>query len=205
MIAALTALILYLAYLVIAFGLRAWIMHRRTGSTGYRGLSGRPGSARWWGGVLFAAALLAGCATPALQLTGLTPAIAILNAPTIHAIGLALALLGTTATLAAQHAMGITWRVGVDTEERTELVRSGLFALVRNPFFTALLITATGLVLLAPNPIALAALATLVIAVQVQVRAIEEPYLLALHGGAYRDYARATGRFLPRIGTDHTR
>lgn len=34
MIAALTALILYLAYLVIAFGLRAWIMHRRTGSTG---------------------------------------------------------------------------------------------------------------------------------------------------------------------------
>lgn len=84
-------------------------------------------------------------------------------------------------------------------------MRSGLFALVRNPFFTALLITATGLVLLAPNPIALAALATLVIAVQVQVRAIEEPYLLALHGGAYRDYARATGRFLPRIGTDHTR
>ena len=29
----------------------------------------------------------------------------------------------------------------MDDEERTELVRSGLFALVRNPFFTALLTT----------------------------------------------------------------
>lgn len=201
MIAALTALILYLAYLVIAFGLRAWIMHRRTGSTGYRGLSGRPGSARWWGGILFAAALLAGFAAPALQLIGLAPAITILNAPAIHTIGFALALLGTTATLVAQHAMGVTWRVGVDAEEQTELIRSGLFALVRNPFFTALLITATGLFLLAPNPVALAALAALVVAVELQVRAIEEPYLLALHGDAYRDYATATGRFLPRIGT----
>lgn len=203
MIAELAALILYLTYLLVAFGLRARLMHRRTGSTGYRGLSGKAGSARWWGGILFAAALLAGLAAPALQLIG--TADPILDSPILHAIGIVLVLLGSIATLAAQHAMGITWRVGVDVEEHTDLVRSGLFALVRNPFFTALLTTATGLFLLAPNPIALAALAMLIVAVHLQVRAVEEPYLLRAHGETYRDYARHVGRFLPGIGTTHAR
>lgn len=39
---AVATLTLHLAYLLVAFGLRAWIMHRRIGSSGYRGLSGRP-------------------------------------------------------------------------------------------------------------------------------------------------------------------
>lgn len=163
---AVAALFLYLAYLLVAFGLRAWIMRRRTGSTGYRGRSGKVGSARWWGGILFAAALIAGLAAPALQLTGIASEITLLNTATLHVGGVVLVLLGTVATLAAQHAMGVTWRDGVDAGERTELVRTGLFALVRNPFFTALLLTATGLFLLASNPVALAALATLFIAVQ---------------------------------------
>lgn len=198
---ALAALVLYLAYLLIAFGLRAWVMCRRTGTTGYRGLSGKTGSTRWWGGILFAAALLAGLAAPALQLTGIIPAITVLDTPLVHGTGVVLVLLGTATTLAAQQAMGTTWRVGVDAEERTELVRSGLFAIVRNPFFTALLTTAAGLALLAPNLIALAALAMLFVAVELQVRAVEEPYLLATHGNAYRNYTRSVGRFLPSIGT----
>ncbi len=113
------ALVFYLAYLLIAFGLRAWIMHRQTGSTGYRGLSGKVGSARWWGGILFAAALIAGLAAPALQIIGLAPAITFIDTPPLHAAGFVLVLPGSAATLAAQHAMGMTWRVGGDATERT--------------------------------------------------------------------------------------
>lgn len=40
--AAAAALTLYLAGLVAAFGARSWIHRRRTGSTGFRGLSGAP-------------------------------------------------------------------------------------------------------------------------------------------------------------------
>jgi hypothetical protein len=32
------------------------------------------------------------------------------------------------------------------------------------------------------------------------VRCVEEPYLIRVHGDAYRSYARAVGRFLPGIG-----
>jgi hypothetical protein len=42
--------------------------------------------------------------------------------------------------------------------------------------------------------------AALVAAVQLQVRAVEEPHLRATHGDAYAAYAARTGRFVPRIG-----
>lgn len=64
------ALGLYLAGLVTAFGVRSWIHRRRTGSSGFRGVSGAPGSPEWWGGILFAAALVLGAAGPVLALTG---------------------------------------------------------------------------------------------------------------------------------------
>ena len=45
-----------------------------------------------------------------------------------------------------------------------------------------------------------AATVVLLAAIQVQVRAVEEPYLLAVHGDAYRDYAARVGRFVPGVG-----
>ena len=35
---------------------------------------------------------------------------------------------------------------------------------------------------------------------ELQVRAVEEPYLLRTHGDAYRAYAARVGRFLPGVG-----
>jgi protein-S-isoprenylcysteine O-methyltransferase Ste14 len=51
-----------------------------------------------------------------------------------------------------------------------------------------------------PNVLALAGAVTLLIALQLQVRVVEEPYLAATHGDTYRPYAATTGRFLPGIG-----
>ena len=67
------ALVLYLLGVLTTFGVRTWLHHRRTGTTGYRGLSGAPGSAQWWGGILFVAALVLGAAGPALALAGTRP------------------------------------------------------------------------------------------------------------------------------------
>jgi protein-S-isoprenylcysteine O-methyltransferase Ste14 len=56
------------------------------------------------------------------------------------------------------------------------------------------------MVLLVPTWLSAAAFVTLIAAVQVQVRAVEEPYLLRVHGEAYADYAARTGRFVPGTG-----
>ncbi len=43
-------------------------------------------------------------------------------------------------------------------------------------------------------------MAVLFLALQLQVRVVEEPYLQRVHGSSYAGYAAATGRFVPRVG-----
>jgi len=194
------ALALYVVYLMLAFGLRTLIQLRRTGSTGFHGLGGRPGSAEWTAGVGFTAALLLGAAAPVLALLDVVEPISALDTGGLHLVGLLLALAGIGSTFYAQVAMGESWRIGVDPGERTQLVTSGPFALVRNPIFAAMLPTALGLTLLVPSWVALAGLAGLVAALELQVRVVEEPYLLQVHGDAYARYAARVGRFVPGVG-----
>lgn len=107
---------------------------------------------------------------------------------------------GVAATLAAQASTGSSWRIGVDEAERTALVTGGVFTLARNPIFTAMIVTAGGLAAMVPNLVALAGLVLAAIAVQLQVRAVEEPNLLRTHPAAYRQYAARVGRFVPGLG-----
>ena len=195
------AIALYVAYLALAFGLRSFVQWRSTGSTGFVGIGGRPLSAEWLAGVLFAVALVLGAAAPALALADVLEPIGALDTETAHIAGTILALLGIAATLYAQISMGDSWRIGVDSSERTELVTHGPFALVRNPIFSAMIPTALGLTLMVPSALAIAGFFALVIALELQVRIVEEPYLLRAQGATYAKYAAQTGRFVPGIGT----
>jgi protein-S-isoprenylcysteine O-methyltransferase Ste14 len=46
-------------------------------------------------------------------------------------------------------------------------------------------------------------LACLIAGIQIQVRAVEEPYLTRTHGTTYTAYTHRAGRFLPRTGRRH--
>ncbi|MGV0812864.1 isoprenylcysteine carboxylmethyltransferase family protein [Mycolicibacterium boenickei] len=197
---AVTALILYLIFAALGFGWRSWVQYRRTGSTGFRGVHGKPGSLEWLAGVGFIAAIIVGVAAPLLQQLGFLSPIAHLQAPWIQGLGIVLAVTGIAATVYAQLDMGESWRIGVDPGETTTLVRHGVFGLVRNPIFTAMLVFAGGITLMTPNPLALAACAVLLATIELQVRVVEEPYLQRTHGQAYLDYRGTVGRFLPGVG-----
>ena len=134
------ALVLYAVYLTVGFVVRTLVQWRRTGDSGWRGISGRFGSPEWWAGVLFAVALVAGVLGPVTALAGLAP-IGVLEAPAVAWTGAVLAVLGIVATFVTQLKMGSNWRIGVDETERTDLVTSGPFALVRNPIFTVMAAT----------------------------------------------------------------
>lgn len=190
----------YALFMLLAFGLRTWVHYRRTGATGFAGITGRPGSAEWSGGVLFVVALAAGVAAPTLQLAGLIAPHPALTTPAVRSIGVILYLAGIIGTLWAQFAMGDSWRIGVDAGARTALVASGPFRWVRNPIFTAMSAATLGLALVVPNVVALLAVVALAVALEIQVRLVEEPYLMQAHGEDYRRYAAGTGRFLPGIG-----
>jgi protein-S-isoprenylcysteine O-methyltransferase Ste14 len=191
------ALILYVVALIVLFGVRSWVQRRRTGHTGFHGISGTPADAGWWGGVLFVAAIVLGLAGPLLAVTDV---VAVQPPVAVQVVGLVVALAGFAATLAAQTGMGASWRIGVDPGERTDLVTTGVFAHVRNPIFTAMVLAQLGVVLMVPTWVSALALVALVAGVQLQVRAVEEPYLRAVHGAAYDAYAARTGRFVPGVG-----
>jgi protein-S-isoprenylcysteine O-methyltransferase Ste14 len=90
--------------------------------------------------------------------------------------------------------------VGVDASERTELVTRGAYSVVRNPILSALFLTSTGLALLCSTPLSWLACAVQLLALELQVRGVEEPYLAGTHGGAYLEYGARVGRFVPGLG-----
>lgn len=190
----------YVLYMALAFGLRTVLQLRRTGSSGFEGISGRPGSVEWLAGVLFVVAVASGLTAPLLALLGLVEPIGALDATAAHVAGIALFAAGLVGTLAAQIAMGDAWRIGVDDATATELVTAGPFALVRNPVFAAMLPVSAGLALMVPSVAAFAGLVAFVVALELQVRVVEEPYLRRVHGARYASYASRVGRFLPGIG-----
>ena len=194
------ALVLEVVFLVVAFGLRTAMQLRRTGSSGWRGFSRSGSGAGDVGGVLFAVALVLALVAPIADLAGWVEPIDGLDGTLGHGAGLVLTVLGGAGTVLAQLAMGDSWRIGVDASERTDLVTRGPFQLVRNPIFTAMLMTALGLALLVPNALSLAALGLLVVGLELHVRLVEEPYLVRTHGDRYRSYASRTGRFVPGFG-----
>lgn len=192
------ALVLYGVFFFAAFGWRTWVQWRRTGDAGLR-LRARPGSVQWWAKLGFIVALAAGVLAPVAGLAGLDP-IELLDRSGLQSVGAGVAVIGIVATALAQLQMGVSWRIGVDPSERTGLVTDGVFAWVRNPIFTAMLIAAAGFTLLVGNWVAIAGFVALVVALEVQVRLVEEPYLLTAHGAAYRTYAGRSGRFVPQFG-----
>ena len=88
----------------------------------------------------------------------------------------------------------------MDESERSDLVTEGPFSLARNPIFSAMLPTSLGLVLMVPSWVAILGFVALVLALELQVRVVEELYLRRAHGTSYAEYARRIGRFVPGVG-----
>jgi protein-S-isoprenylcysteine O-methyltransferase Ste14 len=195
------AFVVYVLGLALAFGMRTAVQWRRTGDTGLRLAAGPVGSPGWWSKMVLIVALVWGLAGLLAGLAGLDP-IGLLDHSAVGICGFVLAGAGLVATLLAQLNMGPSWRIGVDTSERTALVTGGAFAVVRNPIFSGMAATSLGLAFMVPNLVSLTATVVLFVAIQLQVRAVEEPYLRRVHGTAYATYAARVGRFLPGVGLD---
>lgn len=193
------ALGLMIFYLALAFGVRVGVALRTTGKSGLTSLGSAP-PIELVGGALFTTGVVLGGVNPALALADTIPVWDELDTTAAHAAGLAFCAIGIAGTFAAQMTMGSSWRIGVDPDERTELVTGGLFGFCRNPIYTFMVIAWVGFALLVPTWVALAAGALLISGIEIQVRLVEEPHMIRTHGEAYLAWARRVGRFLPGFG-----
>jgi protein-S-isoprenylcysteine O-methyltransferase Ste14 len=188
----------FVLFTALSIGLRSYVQYRRTGSFGFRVAQAR-GVERIVG-LIAGASVLLWIGVPLAALCGWLGPIAELDKSPVHLLGVGLAVVGIAGTLWAQFAMGDSWRIGLDNKERTALVTHGPFGWVRNPIYSAVFLVAGGGWLLIPNLPALVAFAGVVAALEIQVRLVEEPFLISVHGDAYRAWASRVGRFVPGFG-----
>ena len=196
-LAAAVAAVIYVAAVVLLLAVQTWRHRQRTGSTGFNGFRER-GPAATIAGIGFVVAVLAGLVAPLLTAVGLVPRLNIPNF--VGAFGIVVAAAGLQLGMFAQRGMGRSWRIGVDASETTDLVTDGLFGVIRNPIFTALLMIQAGTAAMALNWPSLGGTVVMLLACQLQTRLVEEPYLRSQHGQTYCDYAAQVGRFIPGVG-----
>lgn len=98
-------------------------------------------------------------------------------------------------TAIAQYQMSKSWRIGIDYEEKTELVNSGVFSISRNPVFLGVLLSYFGTFLIAPNTLSFSVLLVIFFIIQTQIR-LEEEYLENVHKQAYINYRSIVRRWL---------
>ncbi len=109
--------------------------------------------------------------------------------------GIGLLLISLLWTVSAQIQMGNSWRIGIDEEKKTELVRTGVFAWSRNPIFLGMIVTLAGMLLALPNAFTLLIFFLGFVLIQIQVR-LEEEFLIRAHGAEYDEFRREVRRWL---------
>jgi protein-S-isoprenylcysteine O-methyltransferase Ste14 len=196
------AAVMLVVFLVLTFFVRVAIQLRRTGTTGLIGLRKGAGPLEYLSGVLFLGGMAMAIVSLELVLQDDLDPIGSLDVDALHVPGIALATLGGLSVFGAQLGMGASWRIGVSEDQGTDLVTGGWFSVIRNPIYTAMIVGWTGFALMVPTLLAFAAVVVIACALELQVRVVEEPYLIRTHGEAYRRYASRVGRFIPGVGRE---
>ena len=187
-----------LAFFGVAFVWRSMLVWKQTGINPYR--LGNSDTAYDFIGLLFRLTLAACAAT--VMLYAVLPAayplfapIPWLQHPVLMYLGLALLVVAVIWGLVAPSQMGQAWRIGIDANQRTDLVESGLFRISRNPIFLGMRLILVGFFLILPNAATLTIWVLGDALMQIQAR-LEEEHLTRLHGDRYQAYCRRVRRWL---------
>ena len=116
--------------------------------------------------------------------------------PALEIIGVVLAVAGVGFAISARHELGANWSSAVTIKTGHRLIRSGPYAIVRNPIYAGDIVIILGMALALGELRGLLGLALMVAAVWHKGRT-EERFLLAEFGAEYADYQRDVGFLVP--------
>lgn len=114
---------------------------------------------------------------------------------TIKFVGLGFLVFALIWTIIAQGHMKNSWRIGIDTETKTDLITTGLFKFSRNPIFFGMILSLVGLFLVTPNALTGLFLILGYVLIQIQIR-LEEDFLIKEHGQDYLKYKNNVRRII---------
>jgi protein-S-isoprenylcysteine O-methyltransferase Ste14 len=113
----------------------------------------------------------------------------------IKITGLVLIAIAFVLGMSALIAMGVSWRVGIKPEQKTELVKSGLYRFSRNPYFLSYNIMFFGIFLVFPSVVFAVFYLSFILIVHLMILD-EEIHLTSQHNDAYLNYKKSVNRYL---------
>lgn len=118
--------------------------------------------------------------------------------PALYYTGATLIAIGLSILLLAGLQLGHSLTANPVPKEKAQLVRTGLYARMRHPIYTGLLIATFGSVLQQPAPVKIGFWVLFILLIWNKAKFEER--LLSQKFSDYGAYSKTTGRFFPRIG-----
>jgi protein-S-isoprenylcysteine O-methyltransferase Ste14 len=118
-----------------------------------------------------------------------------LELESLKVVGACLLLLSFGWIVIAQRQMATSWRIGINYEEQTRLVDTGLFGVSRNPVFLGIFVSNLGTFLIIPNALTAVVWIVTFVSIQVQVR-MEEEFMRESIGYEYEEYRKRVRRWV---------
>jgi len=190
--------VFYCTFLLILFLIPSVITFKRTGINPLR--FGKGNAAIDYAGRIYRLISLLAFITVVLNafftefLKYLRP-LELLQTQVVQWIGYGLLHLSLIWIFIAQRNLADEWRIGIDYENKVNLVTRGLFGISRNPIFLGVILVFVGLFFVVPNLLTVIILITGYIVIQIQVR-LEEQFLSGELGTAYKEYMNKVRRWL---------
>ena len=116
----------------------------------------------------------------------------------IRIAGVTITTLGVTAFIVSVLQMKDNWRAGVQREEKTELVTTGIYSISRNPAFLGFDLMYIGIVITFFNWYLCVATCLVMVLFHLQIVNVEEDFLIEAFGDEYIKYRKKVCRYFGR-------
>ncbi|MEE0686458.1 MAG: isoprenylcysteine carboxylmethyltransferase family protein [Lachnospiraceae bacterium] len=116
----------------------------------------------------------------------------------LRIIGLIILALGVVAFIVSVLQMKDNWRAGVQREEKTELVTTGIYSVSRNPAFLGFDLMYIGIVITFFNWYLCVATCIVMVLFHLQIVNVEEDFLIEAFGDEYIKYRKKVCRYFGR-------
>jgi protein-S-isoprenylcysteine O-methyltransferase Ste14 len=118
--------------------------------------------------------------------------------PALRWLAVIVAVTALAATMICWKRMGKSWRMGIDPNEKTQLIVTGPYAYVRHPIYALQSLLLIASFVAVPSVLMFMVMLIGMILLQWEARR-EEKYLVRVHGAQYEDYLGRSGRFIPKL------
>lgn len=124
--------------------------------------------------------------------------ISLLDNDFVKIIAMLIMCIGLLLSFTFTRTVGKSIKEAVVSEEKPQLITTGIYHYIRHPAYTAILLSYIGIFLIIPNLLMLIFLLGGIIVIYEHSRE-EEKSLMKIYGEEYENYKKSVGRFLPKI------